>query len=252
MLEFAKKLAMEVGEKHEKAYQTSHVEVDYKSEFNPVTNRDTEAEEFSKKKILEKHPSHGILGEEGTSIGDSNEFVWVIDPLDGTINFIKGFPYFAVAISLFKNEKLLLGVVYHPITKELFYAEKGKGSFLNGKRIHLSKTLSLADSYLSTGFRYKRGEGFTTAIEKFKKVLEKAMVVRRTGSAALDLCNVAKGTFDGFFMYDLKKWDISAGLIIVEEAGGTFLTKEKNDHDVDIVIANPEITIQLKNLLEWS
>jgi len=251
MLEYAKKLALEAGRRHAKAYRKAHITINYKGAFNPVIEQDTKTEKYLKNAIQKKYPTHGILGEEGTQKKGKNGFTWVIDPLDGTINFIRGFPYFTVSIGILKGKKPYIGVVYDPITKELFYAQRGKGAFLNGKRIHVSKTSKLANAYLSTGFRYKRGKGFTEPLKKIKKVLERTMVVRRTGSASLDLCNVAKGTFDGFFMYDTKKWDVVAGVAIILEAGGKFLSKEKTNHDLDIIVANPVITTQLKNLLRW-
>jgi len=239
------------GKRHMEHYRHSHLKVSYKDKFNPVIRQDTSVEQFIRTKIRKKFPGHGILGEEGTNIKAKNGFMWVIDPLDGTINYIRGFPYFTVSIALLKNNKPFLGVVYNPSSKELFSAQVGKGAFKNGKKISVSRIARLSDSYLSTGFRYRRGKGFTGPLKKIKTVLEKVMVIRRTGSASMDLCNVASGVFDGFFMYDTKKWDVMAGALIVREAGGKFSLKEKKDNEMDIIATNNNIHNQIKKMLKW-
>tara|TARA_Y100000310_G_scaffold250097_2_gene256249 strand:- start:3318 stop:4076 length:759 start_codon:yes stop_codon:yes gene_type:complete len=251
MLEFAKKIALTAGKKHAEKFRHSHLKVNFKEKFNPVISQDTKTEEYLKKQIQKKYPNHGILGEEGTDKKSRNSFTWVIDPLDGTVNFIRGFAYFTVSIAVLKNNKPYLGVVYNPISREMFYAQQNKGAFLNKKRIHVSKVKRLSDSYLSTGFRYNRGKGFTRPLKKIKIALEKTLVVRRTGSASMDLCNVARGTFDGFFMYDTKKWDVMAGLLIIKEAGGKFDLKEKTKNDLNVLTTNGKIQSQLKKVLKW-
>lgn len=250
MLDFAKKMAVDAGEILAKEYG-HRTRVAYKDDFNPTIKLDDSIEKKIFHAIREKYPEHEIIGEEGNNYRGKSDYTWVIDPLDGTVNFIRGFPYFSVAISVLKKNEPFVGVVYHPVTKELFYAQQGEGAFLNGKKIRVSKINSLAEAYLSTGFRYNRGKGFSRSVEKFKSVLEKALVVRRTGSAALDLCQVAKGTFDGFFMYDSRKWDVIAGLLIIQEAGGEYSLIPKENYFVDVIAANPAITAELKDLLEW-
>ncbi|PIN84645.1 MAG: inositol monophosphatase [Candidatus Diapherotrites archaeon CG11_big_fil_rev_8_21_14_0_20_37_9] len=253
MLEFAKKIAVQAGKKHIMAFNRHKFKVNYKSKFNPVTKQDKSVETYLQRSISEKYPSHGIIGEEGTSKKGTNGFTWVIDPLDGTINFIRGFPYFTVSIGIMKNDKPHIGVIYNPVSKELFYAERGEGAFMNNSKIHVSKTFNIGEAYFSTGFRYKRGKGFINPLKKIRTVLEKSMVVRRTGSASMDLCNVAKGTFDGFFMYDSKKWDVLAGVTIVKEAGGKFDLKDKQrENNVDVIATNSRLNGQLKKILGWT
>ena len=252
MLEFAKKIAVSAGKKHAQKFKRSHFRVNYKSKFEPVTQQDTQAEAYLKKQIRKKFPTHGIIGEEGTSFKAKNDYTWYLDPLDGTINFIRGFPYFCVSVAVLKNNKPYIGVIYNPVTKELFSAQLNKGAYLNGKKIKVSKISKLSDAYLSTGFRYKRGRGFTAPLKKIKNVLEKSLVIRRTGSAALDLANVARGTFDGFFMTDTKKWDVLAGLMIVKEAGGNFYMKQKKEiNDLDVIATNGKIQTQIKKSIGW-
>ncbi len=252
MLELAKKLAVTAGKKIAKQYNKSHTHVRYKSMFEPTVAEDTETEEYLKREIRKKFPTHGILGEEGTNIEPKNGYLWVIDPLDGTINFIRGFPYFSVSIAVLKNMKPHIGVVYNPMSGELFYAQKGEGAYCNKRKICVSDTKKLSDAYFSTGFRYKRGKEFTKPLKKIKVVLEKVLVVRRTGSASLDLCQVAAGRFDGFFMTDTKKWDVYAGLCIVKEAGGKYDIKEKREqHNLDVIATNGKLQPQLKRLLRW-
>lgn len=190
-------------------------------EKNLVTEIDKGSEEIIIG-ILRKHfPGHDILAEEsGTKNAAKSDYRWIIDPLDGTTNFTHGFPVFCVSIGLERKGALELGVIYDPNTDELFTAERGKGAFLNGKRIHVSGAESLQTSLLVTGFPYNIAENPHKAIERFIAFLMKAQAVRRMGSAALDLAYVACGRFDGFWEVALHPWDMAAGVLIVEEAGG--------------------------------
>ena len=187
---------------------------------NLVTKVDYLSEKTIVKEILKKYPSHGIITEEVESRESDSEFRWIIDPLDGTVNYAHGFPLYCISIALQKNEETMIGVVFAPVLNELFVAIKGKGAYLNGKRISVSKKNNLRKAFLVTGFSYtvhfRRGNEF----KHFEKFCTKSQAVRRGGSAALDLCYVACGIFDGFWEKGLYPWDTAAGVLMIEEAGG--------------------------------
>ncbi len=184
----------------------------------------TEIDKGSEKKIIEfiknKFPNHSILAEESGETSKTSEYKWIIDPLDGTTNYTHSFPVFCVSIALEYKGEVIIGVVYDPNFDELFYAEKGKGAFLNGKKISVSKTDKLIKSMLATGFPYNVKENPDNCVEHFVNFLMEAQAIRRLGSAALDLVYVACGRLDGFWEVDLNPWDVAAGKIIIEEAGG--------------------------------
>lgn len=188
-------------------------------ERNLVTEVDKKSEELIVQIIKKHFPSHEILAEERGSQGKSKT-KWIIDPLDGTTNFTHGLPVFCVSIGVEQEGEILCGVIYDPNFDELFTAEKGKGAFLNGRRIHVSATTSLMKSLLVTGFPYNIAENPNHAVERFVNFLMKAQAVRRMGSAAIDLAYVACGRYDGFWEVSLNPWDMAAGALLVEEAGG--------------------------------
>jgi myo-inositol-1(or 4)-monophosphatase len=191
-------------------------------ERNLVTEIDKRSEEIIIEIIRRHYPSHDILAEEsGSRSGRSSPYKWIIDPLDGTTNFTHGLPVFCVSIGLEFNEELIAGVIYDPNMDELFTAEKKKGAFLNGKRIAVSKTERLNGSLLVTGFPYNIAENPNKAVERFVDFLFEAQAVRRMGSAAIDLAYVAAGRYDGFWEVALNPWDMAAGALLVQEAGGT-------------------------------
>jgi len=171
-------------------------------------------------KLSDILPESGFIAEEGTSTKQGERYNWVIDPLDGTTNFIQGVPVYAVSIGLLDHDELVLGVVYEVGRDECFYAWKGGGSFLNGIPIHVSDRKNIQDSLLATGFPYNDFSKMESYIEFLKWTMKNARGVRRLGSAATDLAYVACGRFDAFWEYDLKPWDVAAGSIIVKEAGG--------------------------------
>jgi len=214
--------------------------VSYKGRDNIVTNVDKASERMIIKKILSNFPDHSILGEEGKPLDSGSSYRWVIDPLDGTTNFAHAFPFFCVSIALEKDGESILGVVYDPMRQELFVAERGKGATLNGKRIKVSSVNKLGGAFLATGFSY----GITRKdrnIAHFKKLLVKTLAIRRAGSAALDLCYVACGRFDGYWEMSLHPWDIAAGTLIVKEAKGTvtkFDGKPCSNYDRSILATN--------------
>jgi len=184
---------------------------------NLVTEIDLKSEKFIVDAIKTKYPDHCILAEEDGECGTKSPYRWIIDPLDGTTNYAHGYNFFAVCIGLEVDGEIVLGVVHAPYFKETFYAEKDKGAFLNDKPIHTSTETEVSKSLLATGFSYKEK---THNIPYFQELLLKSRAIRRCGSAALDICYVAAGRLDGFWEFGLGPWDIAAGKIIVEEAGG--------------------------------
>ncbi len=194
--------------------------VSIKADTSIVTEADKAAEKYILKKISTDFPNCSIISEESGEFVGREELVWLIDPLDGTSNYAHNFPWFSVSIGLWSHGKPLMGVVYHPVLDELFYAEKGKGAYLNGKRIRVSETKKLSEALLTTGFYYSRGATLAQEMKLFWKMNELALGVRRPGSAALDLAYVACGRFDAFWERGLSVWDVAAGYLLVEEAGG--------------------------------
>ncbi|MBL7136037.1 MAG: inositol monophosphatase [Candidatus Marinimicrobia bacterium] len=203
---------------HEKLNTT--LKIDYKGRANMVTQVDRNSEKIITDLIKENFPEHQILAEETTPVNNESLFKWIIDPLDGTTNFIHGFPYFAVSIALEYNDEIIMGVVLDPERNELFSAIKERGAYMNKKPIHVSSIKNLSASFLSTGFPYELNEYFYKNIELFRAFFEKSQDIRRVGSAAIDLCYVACGRFEGFWEFDLNPWDVAAGALIVTEAGG--------------------------------
>jgi myo-inositol-1(or 4)-monophosphatase len=194
----------------------------YGQEKNLVTEIDKKSEKMIIEMVRTSFPDHSILAEEGGDGSESRpaEFKWIIDPLDGTTNFTHGFPVFCVSIGIEVEGKLQYGVIYDPNFDELFTAERGKGAYLNGNRVKVSKVNSLKQGLLVTGFPYNIVENPDHAVEHFTNFLMKAQAVRRMGSAALDLAYLACGRFDGFWEVALHPWDVAAGVLMVEEAGG--------------------------------
>ena len=214
-IEAGKFLKMNVG-------KVKHVERKHGEETNLVTEIDKKAEESIIRKIKRRYGHHDFLGEESGGSQSTSEYKWIIDPLDGTTNFTHGLPIFCVSIGLEFKGELVLGVVYDPNFDELFTAEKGKGAFLNNRKIRVSRTSKLIESLLVTGFPYDVRKNVDSLVRHFNNFLMEAQAVRRFGSAALDLCYVASGRFDGFWEVALNPWDMAAGVLIVEEAGGKF------------------------------
>ncbi len=189
-----------------------------------INNWVTEADHASEKAIIDviqsEYPDHFILGEESGETATASDVKWIIDPIDGTINYASGIPICAVSIGVEKNGEIILGAVYNPFIHELFFAEKGKGAFLNDKKISVSKKSEVIHSCLVTGFPYTYLDMENGPLQVFERFVRKGIPVRRLGSAAIDLCWVAAGRFDGFFEHSLSPWDTAAGYLIVEEAGG--------------------------------
>jgi myo-inositol-1(or 4)-monophosphatase len=202
--------------------RTSLVHIEFKdnSKRNMVSNIDLAAEKVIIDFIKERWPDHQILAEEGSGNQKSSSYKWIIDPLDGTTNYIHGFPFYSVSIGIEFEGKLLIGVVFEPVRNNIYYAERGKGAYMNGQPLRVSKVESLAEALLVTGFSYQLDKGDVSNFGLFNQFSHAAQAVRRTGSAALDLCYLAAGYFDGYWEMYLAPWDTAAGSLIVEEAGG--------------------------------
>jgi len=195
------------------------VAVEYKGDADLVTVADRQSETLIRDFIRKHWPSHDVLGEEEGLRDTGSDYRWYVDPLDGTTNFAHGFPVFCVSLALEYKGTRIAGVIFDPTRDELFAAEQGKGAFLNGQRIRVSKTEHLSESLLATGFpSHKRHKN--PNIFFYHQITLHTHGVRRAGSAALDLCNVACGRFDGFWEFNLNPWDTAAGVLMVEEAGG--------------------------------
>lgn len=194
--------------------------ISFKGRINIVTDVDKKSEALIIRHIRRAFPDHAILSEEGEPLSGSSPYRWVIDPIDGTTNFAHAFPFFCVSIALEQAGRSILGVVYDPMRDELFTAETGGGAYLNGRKIHVSKTAALGKSFLATGFSYCLKDAKDNNVRNFENFLTRVLAIRRAGSAALDLCYVACGRFDGFWEMDLKPWDSAAASLIVTEAGG--------------------------------
>jgi myo-inositol-1(or 4)-monophosphatase len=195
----------------------------------------TDADRASEKLIIESlraaFPDHGIIGEEGSRSQIAGEYIWYVDPLDGTTNFAHGFPIFCVSIGLARNNEVVAGVVYDPSRNELFAAQRGRGATLNGERIHVSKISKLGESLLGTGFPSKKRH-LNPNIYFYHQLTMKSHGIRRAGSAALDLACVASGRYEGFWEFNLNAWDTAAGALLVEEAGGTLTYIDGSKFDV--------------------
>lgn len=202
------------------SYFDRHIKIEYKGDVDLVTAADRASEKLIVERLQARWPQHGIVGEEGTRSDTGAEYRWFVDPLDGTTNFAHGYPVFCISIALArKDDQLEAGVLFDPTRDELFAAEHGQGASLNGKPLHVSKTARLADSILGTGFpSHKRHQN--PNIHFYQQLTLRSHGVRRAGSAALDLANVAAGRFDGFWEFNLNPWDTAAGVLMVQEAGG--------------------------------
>jgi myo-inositol-1(or 4)-monophosphatase len=201
--------------------------VDYKSAFNIVTDVDKASEELIVKVIKATFPDDGFLAEEsGEELSRKSKRRWIIDPLDGTTNYTHSYPFFAVSIGVEEDGVMVLGVVYNPMADEMFVAERGAGAYLNGEKLAVSKESSLDNSLLATGFPPDTLNNMQNNMESFKYLTSHCHGVRRDGSAALDLCFVAAGRLDGFWERKLAPWDVAAGSLIVEEAGGSVTNLE--------------------------
>ncbi|MGS2721945.1 inositol-1-monophosphatase [Paraglaciecola aestuariivivens] len=223
-----------------------------KGDNDYVTRIDKEAEQAIIHKIKQSYPDHSFVGEEGGIVAGDDDFKWIIDPLDGTTNFIKGIPHFAVSIALMHKGRIDQGVVFDPLRGELFTASRGVGAQLNGFRIRASKAKELSQTILATAFPFKDKSSLPSYQESFSKIFMQAGDIRRSGSAALDLAYVAAGRYDGYWERGIKPWDIAAGELLVRESGGLVTDfSGGNDpmHKGEIVAGSAKVVqILVKNL----
>jgi len=207
-----------------------------------VTQIDQQSEKAIISHILSRFPDHGILGEESGKAEAKSPYRWIIDPLDGTTNYIHAYPAFAISIAVEVEGEIQLGVIYDPLREDLFTAERGKGAYYNNKPIHVSHRSHFSDALLATGFPFRAKELLDVYLESFAIFFQQVKGIRRGGSAALDLAYLACGRFDGFWELKLGTWDIAAGCLLVEEAGGKvgdLLGGQNHLKTGDIVAANP-------------
>jgi myo-inositol-1(or 4)-monophosphatase len=219
-----------------------------------VSEVDRAAEAAIVETLLDTYPDHAILAEEGTAKGANAQAdnVWIIDPLDGTTNFLHGFPQYCVSIALAQRGLVTQGVVYDPVRNDLYTATRGRGAFLNDRRIRVSRRQHLRDCLIGTGFPFRDGSYLDTYLRMMKTMIQQTAGLRRPGAAALDLACVAAGFYDGFWEVGLNPWDIAAGSLLVQEAGGLIGDLEGEGaflHSGQVIAANPRIFAQMVTVL---
>lgn len=245
-------IAKEAGEfQVEKLHKTRTIE--YKGKFNIVTEVDKECEKRIVSFLKDRFPSHDILAEEGGGKRSHSEWLWIVDPLDGTVNYSHAYPLFSVSIALMHQGKVVVGVVYEPNRNELFAAEKGGGAVCNDKPIRVSKNKDVYSSMIATGFAYNVADVDRNNVAYFNAFIKKCHAIRRDGVASVDLCYVACGRYDGFWELDLRPWDIAAGSLILEEAGGKVTMFNGSPLDIfgnEILASNGIIHDEMRSILK--
>jgi myo-inositol-1(or 4)-monophosphatase len=251
LLVFAEELARGGGGILRKSYgrqQTIH----FKGEINLVTDVDRESEESILGRIRERFSDHGLLSEESPERRSPSPYRWIVDPLDGTTNYAHGYPCFCVSVAVEHEGAVVAGAVYDPLLDESFTAARGGGAFRNGDRIAVSKIAELRKSLLATGFAYDVNTSTDNNFDYFRAFVLTGQAIRRDGSAALDLCYLACGRFDGFWELKLKPWDTAAGLLILHEAGGVSTRLDGRPYDIhqpDLLASNGLIHAQMVEVL---
>ncbi len=231
---------------------SSQLDVDMKGDKDLVTEVDRDSERLITGHLLARFPDHNILAEEGDYRRTGSPLRWVIDPVDGTTNYAHGFPWFCSSIALEADDQLVAGVIYNPIHDELFTAIKGGGAYLNGRRLQVSGHAPLRDTLLGTGFPYDCASDPANNFANFIAFQKAARGIRRAGAAALDLASVAAGRLDGFWELKLKPWDVAAGILLVQEAGGTVSSFDGSAFDISqnrIVASNGLIHHEMTGML---
>ncbi|MCI0382196.1 MAG: inositol monophosphatase [Chlamydiae bacterium] len=248
-------VVLKAGSLLQKGFSTSFRISSKEGKRNLVTEYDTAAQDLIIEEIKTFFPRHHFLAEEGKfdRYLPQEEIIWIIDPLDGTVNFAHGIPHFSISIAAAQNRDILTGVVYHPMTGELFVAEKNNGAYLNGNRLHVSKTKTFDEALMATGFPYNVEENPLKCLDRFQKMSKMGIPIRRLGSAALDLAYVAAGKFDVYWEVGLHPWDMAAGKLMVEEAGGKVSHYNGSEHKLygydNILASNTLLHSQMVKIL---
>lgn len=232
--------------------EVEHLQVSVKGPADFVSTADLQAERTLKQELSRARPDYGFLMEEGGATPGDGRHRWIVDPLDGTTNFLHGIPHFAISIALEREAELVAGVIYDPLRDEMFYAEKGVGAFVNDRRLRVSARQSLSDAVISTGIPFRERGDHPYYLKLLGAVMGQTAGVRRMGSASLDFAYVAAGRYDGFFEMGLSPWDIAAGVVLVREAGG-YVSEIGGGRDIlasgDVVAANDRLFDPLGKLL---
>ncbi len=251
LLRFSAGIAREAGAVLKKGFH-QHLSVKYKGRIDPVTQFDLKAEKLITSQIRKRYPTHAILAEEGTAVESESPYRWVIDPLDGTVNYAHGFPMYCVSIAVEYETEAIVAAVYDPERDEMFSAGLGLGSKLNDRKISVSSERRLERSLLATGFSYKVSTDRRNNLGLFARMVKTAQAVRRPGSAALDLCWLAAGRIDGFWELQLHPWDTAAARLLVTEAGGRVTRMNGRPYsifDKDILATNGHIHRRMRRVL---
>ncbi len=250
-LRFAQETAVAAGAILRRG-MTKRRTIHHKGRVDLVTEIDLKAESFILRRIKKAFPTHAVLAEEQGASHNQSSYLWVIDPLDGTTNYAHGYPAFCVSIGLEVDGVPALGAVYDPVRDELFSARRGHGAFLNRRKIHVSDQRRLSQSLLATGFPYDIAESDVDNLDNFARMYKVAQAIRRGGSAALDLCYLACGRFDGFWELKLHPWDVAAGTVLIAEAGGRvtdFHGRPFSIYHCDLLASNGHIHRQIQKIL---
>ncbi|MDK9721630.1 MAG: inositol monophosphatase [Rhodospirillales bacterium] len=241
----ARRLVRDFGE-------VEHLLVSVKGAADFVSTADLNAEKSLVQELSKARPRWGFLLEEGGEVKGDGQHLFIIDPLDGTTNFLHGLPHFAISLAAVKDDEIIAGIVYNPISDEMFWAEKGQGAWLNERRLRVSVRKKLDESLFATGLPFKGKPDHDVTLAQVGRVLAVSTGVRRMGSAALDLAYVAAGRFDGYWEENIKPWDMAAGIILVREAGGT-VTDMKGDHAMmergDVIASNGQLHNDMRKLV---
>jgi myo-inositol-1(or 4)-monophosphatase len=246
-----KPLALEAGALLKRSF-TTRLKIEYKGRINPVTDIDIKCENLITGAIARKFPGHSVLGEEGSDSRGKSELVWIIDPLDGTVNFAHGFPIYCVSIGLECNGQIIAGVVYDPERDEMFWSGDSLPAYMNKKKIAVSKETRLDRALLATGFSYDIGTAKKNNLGLFNRMAKKAQGIRRPGSAAIDLCWLSCGRIDGFWELKLHPWDTAAATLIVRNAGGVTTRVDGSTYSIfspDLLASNRYLHTEMMKVL---
>lgn len=254
MLNIAIRAARSAGDFIARSFESDvDIKAEQKGNNDYVTKIDREAEQIIISKIKQSYPEHSIIAEESGTTEGNDDFQWIIDPLDGTTNFVMGVPHFCVSIALLYRNKLDQAVVFDPIRSELFTASKGGGAQMNNRRLRVNQNKELAGTLLGTGFPYKNKAEAPIAVQKMSSIYAECGDIRTSGSAALDMAYVAAGRLDGYWEKGIKAWDIAAGELLVRESGGLVADYSGDHHTMkkgEIVCGSPKVVQSLVKILK--